>query len=303
MGRDDPGPFQVTNKYKKRQNAQTQKMSRNYDRLKTDNYIATLDDRIVFEEASHTYHVDGQRVPKSVTAFVKDVTRDDFNGPLIIERNLSSWKAKRTSKYFSLINGMDDKSATAAILEEWNGAGRLGTSLHKRMEGLLNKEQDVSDNKTDVEFATLKTFLSESLFGQELQPLRTELSVFYEQEDGTVPVAGQIDALFIDQSNEMVLIDFKRTAHDLSSGAVPFKGKMCGWPLEGHYANDFTKYSLQQSFYAVMVEQRMGIPIPANKRFLLQVPPGGTECNLIPCACFDDEVKQILSHGPEKRLW
>mgnify|MGYP001186682857 CR=1 FL=1 len=276
-------------------------MSRNFDRLRQENYIATLDDRIVFEEASHTYYVDGQKVPKSVTKFVKEVTRDDFDGTLIIERNLASWRAKPASKYFDLIDGLDDQSATAAILEEWNGAGRIGTSLHKRMEGLLNGEEDVSDNKTDTEFETLKAFLSESLFGQELEPLRTELSVFYEQDDGTVPVAGQIDALFVDKSNEMVLIDFKRTAHDLSSGAVPFKGKTCSWPLEGHYANDFTKYSLQQSFYAVMVEQRMGIPIPANKRFLLQVPPGGTQCNLIPCACFDEEVKQILDHVTEKR--
>jgi len=267
-------------------------MARNYEFLRTEHYIAGLDDRIVFDEDKHAYHVDGQKVPKSVTGFVKQVSDDHFDGNLIIEKNLASWRAKTTSKYFPIINGKNDEEAKAAILNEWNGAGRLGTALHRRMEGLLNGMPNVADNETDSEFATAKAYVAEHMKG--LTPLRTELSLFYERGDGTVPCAGQADALLVNEENEMVLVDFKRTSKDLTAEAIPFKGKRCKAPLEGYYANEHNKYSLQQSMYAVMIEQRLQIPVPHNKRFLLKIPPGGEACELIPCACFDAQAKALL---------
>lgn len=267
------------------------KMARNYEFLRNEHNIAGLDDRIVFDEDKHAYHVDGQKVPKSVTGFVKDVSGDDFNGPLIIEKNLASWRAKTNSKYFATIDGLNDEEAKAAILSEWNGAGRLGTALHKRMEGLLNGMPDVADNETDPEFAAARDYVA-GMTG--LTPLRTELSLFYERGNGTVPCAGQADALFVDEENELVIVDFKRTDKDLTAAAKPFKGKRCKAPLEGYYANENTKYSLQQSFYSVMIEQRMGIPVPPNKRFLLKIPPGGGVCELIRCAVFDEQAKALL---------
>jgi len=267
-------------------------MARNYEFLRNENSIAGLDDRIVFDEAKHAYHVDGQRIPKSVTAFVKQVSGDNFNGPLIIDRNLASWRAKKTSKYFATVEGKTDEEAKTAILAEWNDTGRLGTALHMRMEGLLNGVPDAPDGETDAEFATAKDYVAK-LTG--LTPLRTELSLFYVRADCTIPCAGQADALFVDNENEMVLIDWKRTDKDLTADAVPFKGKKCNAPLAEYFANEHTKYSLQQSMYAVMIEQRLGIPVPPEKRFLLKVTPGEAACELVPCACFDAQASALLN--------
>ena len=278
-------------------------MARNYDFLRTQNFIDGLDDRICFNEEAHTYHVDGTRIMKSVTSFVKDVSGDEFNGPLIIEKNLASWRAKPTSKYFLLLQDKSDEDAKTAILAEWNGAGRLGTALHLRMEGLLNGMDDVPDGETDPEFEAAKSFIANMEGG--LRPLRTELSLFYQLANSTIPCAGQADALFLDDQDEMVLIDWKRTDKDLTSDAVPFKAKRCKWPLQGWFANEHTKYSLQQSFYAVMIEQRLGVPVPPNKRFLLKVPPGGGSCELIRCANLDEQAKAILDvpyHQPPRGL-
>ena len=57
----------------------------------------------------------------------------------------------------------------------------------------------------------------------------------------------ELDALFSDAEGNLVLVDLKRTDHDLSADVVPFKGKTCTYPLERFYANDFIKY--QKCFY------------------------------------------------------
>ena len=268
---------------------------RNYSRLAQLFPIEDIDPYVEFEEQSHRYTVRGQLVPRSATKIVGDALAEEpFDGDAVILKNLASWKARPSSKYGAMIQGMDDAEATSKIKGLWSNANILGTKLHRRLEANLNEDTEPDDGVTDVEWKTLETAL-EKLQGMGWVPRRTELSMWWERSsDGKVVCAGQLDALFSDAEGNLVLVDLKRTDHDLSAGVVPFKEKVCNAPLDRFYANDFVKYSLQLSIYAAMFRQRTGLEIAFDRRWLLQAHPSKSEVVWTQCRCLDTEAVALL---------
>ena len=94
-------------------------------------------------------------------------------------------------------------------------------------------------------------------------------------------------------SKHYVLVDFKRVLDKtISSDAFSF-GKFAKHPaLNSLPANDFYKYSLQQSIYAVLLEQA-GLTVE-RPFVLLQLDPNVTEYRLIECADLTEQAQQIL---------
>lgn len=271
---------------------------RNFAQLAEANALKGLDERIMYDDDAHRYTVDSAVVPRSVTAVLKTVLNEsEFDPGLIIRKNLAAWRRNPRSKYGVVVAGRSDAEAAEQIKKQWTDANRLGTALHRRLEGFLNGVAMEDDGETDVEWPSVVKAV-ESLQSVGAQPFRTELSVFWTRgSDGAVTCAGQVDALLRcgeGEGAEFVMVDLKRTDKRLAATVEPFEGKTCRAPLEKQWANEFNKYSLQLSCYCVMLKQCTGIDVPSQNRFLLRAHPSSPGAELIACACFDAEAEQIL---------
>jgi hypothetical protein len=268
---------------------------RNYTTLARTYPIEQLDPHVLFDEARHRYTVRGELVPRSATKVVSEaLSEEPFDGDAIILKNLASWKSKPKTKYGAMIVGLDDEAATKKIKTLWESANVLGTKLHKRLEAHLNNDTEDQDGETDVEWETVAAEVSK-VTAKGWVARRTELSMWWERiRDGKVVCAGQLDALFSDENDNLIIVDLKRTDKDLSPGLIPFKEKTCAAPLAAFYANDYVKYSLQTSIYAVMFAQRTGLEIHPDRRWLLQAHPSKSEAVWTQCRCFDKEAIELL---------
>ena len=276
----------------------TSARGRNFVQLAETNALGGLDEHIVYDDDDHRYTVDGVVVPISVTGVIKKVADErDFDADLIIRKNLAAWRRNPSSKYGQVVDGHDDPRATLAIKQQWLDACRLGTMLHRRLEGHFNGEELPPDGETDVEWPGLVQAIK-GLADIGALPFRTELSVFWRRSsDGSVVCAGQVDALMRcgeGDTAEFVMVDLKRTDKQLSASAEPYQGKRCLPPLSDQWSNDHTKYSLQLSMYCVMLKQCSGLRVPPANRFLLRSHPSMPTAELVACACFDAEAEKIL---------
>ena len=265
---------------------------RNCTKLASDNPILPLDTRISFSEEGHKYFIDGSVFQgKSATTLVRDsFSGEEFNGPLVVRRNLASWRAKPASKYHELVRSLDDASAEAAVLAQWDDANRLGTETHLVCERVLNGE-DAGPEASNVakELSQFKSFLADH---PTLEPYRTELSLFYTRPDGSVSVCGQLDALLkCSETGAVVMIDFKRTNHSLTPDTHSFGREGLG-VLEGIPANDFHKYSLQLSLYSVLCEHH-GIHV--DSCFLLKLHSDLSTYELTRACDLMEEARSILA--------
>jgi hypothetical protein len=269
-----------------------QPRGRNCAALAEANPILPLDTRIGFSEEGHKYFIDGSVFQgKSATTLVREqFSGEEFDGPLVVRRNLASWRAKPSSKYHSLVHSLDDAQAEAAILATWAEANRLGTETHLVCERVLNGE-DPGEESVGVskEMSQFRTFLRDH---PTLKPYRTELSLFYSRPEGSVSVCGQLDALLkCSESGAVVMVDFKRTNHSLAADAPCF-GKEGLGVLEGIPANDFHKYSLQLSIYTVLCEHH-GIQV--DSRYLLKLHPDMETYEFAQCCDLVEEARAIVA--------
>jgi len=278
-----------------------QPSGRNYTTLAQLHTIEGIDDRVSFDEVSHTYHVDGMQVPISVTKVLKQVTgEEEFDADLVINNNMALWRSRPRSEYGAMIAGLSDDEARSMLKQTWSDANRLGTQLHLRLEAEMNAEPCEGCEETDAEWEMVKRQLLNMVEERGWTPFRSELSVFYQAkspdisaQDTIVVCAGQIDALFTDEDGHLVMVDLKRVKRPLKNVA-PFGNKVCNAPMDLHWANEFVKYSLQLSMYCVMVEQCTGVTVDPKNRFLLQAHPRMQSAEFVTCDCFDSEARCIL---------
>jgi len=263
-------------------------------KLAHDHPLEGVDDVVRMDAATHTYFVNGKALSRSATSVVAAAIGSEFDADLTISTYLASWRKNPRNKYNRVVAGLDDDAATKAIKHAWNEANRLGTKLHARLEAHMNDENTPDDDETDVEWRSLLPKLEE-LQGLGWVPRRAELTLWSDDANGEPSVGGQIDCLFEDAEGNLVLVDLKRTARDLGPATTAFGGKVVAAAcLEGVPATDHTKYSLQLSVYAAMFEQRTGVLIRPNRRFLLQAHPELPCAILTPCSCYDTAARALL---------
>jgi len=246
------------------------------------------DDDIVFDEPSHTYTVRGKRVPISVTKLGSQAVPPEhrFDGRKVIAKNLRSWRSNASSKYHDMVQGDDDEQAMKNVLASWDKNRDAGTGMHKAFEQFLNEEPVEKEEEYAVEMSQFRTAM-DSLTG--LAPVRTEMSIFCNDANGDAAVAGQIDLLVKDADGGLHIVDFKRTAGDLTPGARSFgKFFLDNLPINDHY-----KYSLQLSLYAAMFELQTGRPILSCR--LMQVHPDLEEARIIPTTDLGRDARALLS--------
>lgn len=245
------------------------------------------DDDIVFDDPSHTYTVRGKKVPVSVTKLVSRAVPPEhrFDGRKIIVKNLTSWRSNASSKYHSMVAEVGDEQAIKNVLASWDKNRDAGTGMHKCFEHIMNLEPVPRADEYATEIAQLHVAM-DNLVG--LVPARTEMSVFANDAQGDAAVAGQIDLLMKDTEGHYHIVDFKRTAADLTPGAHAFGKKFLNdLPINDHY-----KYSLQLAMYALMFELQTGVPIASTR--LLQVHPDLDAARLIPTSDMKEHAQALL---------
>lgn len=245
------------------------------------------DGDIAFDEPSHTYTVRGKRVPVSVTKLVSQAVPPEhrFDGRKVIAKNLTSWRNNASSKYHFMVADVEDEQAIKNVLASWDKNRDAGTGMHKCFEQIMNLEPVPRADEYASEIAQFHVAM-DSLIG--LVPARTEMSVFANDAQGDAAVAGQIDLLMKDTEGQYHIVDFKRTAADLTPGANSYgKTFLDGLPINDHY-----KYSLQLAMYALMFELQTGVPIASMR--LLQVHPDLPEARLIPTSDMKEHARALL---------
>ena len=121
---------------------------------------------------------------------------------------------------------------------------------------------------TDMEeIQTFRCFLTEFLEVRRWRLYRAEWTIY----DEVVMVAGQIDAVFVDCSGALHMIDWKRVRHPLlpTSGE---KFQRYGMSLCEHLLdNHFNHYALQQNLYSAILRRRYALHL--SSMALVQIHP------------------------------
>ena len=215
------------------------------------------DSRIVFDEPTHTYSIDGSNHKViSVTTLIHHYF-PEFKPYEIITKMRKS-KNGMPLKY----QNMSDEE----IIKQWNDNGKeasqLVTSLHKSIELYYEKEpidfiemikfNDIVEQHT-VEFYYFLKF--NETVKDRLRPYRTEWSIFRSE----LKLAGQLDMLYeiIDEPGQYALYDWKRVKE------IKFENKYeKGFYKLNHLDHcNYNHYSIQLNIYKRILETLYGLKI------------------------------------------
>ena len=162
------------------------------------------EDRIVFYEESHTYTVDGIKIPRSVTGLFHAYQASHFDPMVAIEamKRGKNWAVKMQE----FVNEAGDCMSDDEICNLWQLRGRIasarGTLLHFHAECHLNNREIEKPHSPEF-----KNFLliAEALGEMGWRPFRTEVCLVHLG----LCVAGQLDALFRNDNEELAILDWK----------------------------------------------------------------------------------------------
>lgn len=193
------------------------------------------DSNFKFDPQWHRYTYGGKKYT-SVTTFLKN-----FHKPFDQEY----WSKKKS----------DDLGVPQDwLLKEWKDknerANEVGTATHNWIESYFNQiyqplptDLDVIDriNKFNNIFAT-------HLY--KLQPIQFELRIFSKK----YPIAGTIDSIFL-YNGKLFILDWKTNGEFKHDDHPKGKYNKLLSPFEDFYENHLNEYSIQVSFYALILEE------------------------------------------------
>ena len=255
------------------------------------------ENQLAFQEASHTYWLNGKKVPISVTSFLKPILsgEDEFDADAIIRKNLYSWRHNASSKYHVEIEGLTDDDAAARIKQLWDETRNRGTKLHALLEDVCNgKTVSTADR---IDFASELDQYEHFRHDYDWMPFRTELCVAATScEDANQPaLAGSIDALYTSHGpnqKNVYIVDYKRTPKDLTPTG-PSYGKRANHSNFSHRPlNEHLKYACQLATYRILLKKFYGLD--THGAYLLQLHKDLPHYNLIPVLDLRDEIHHIL---------
>jgi hypothetical protein len=265
------------------------------------------DDVIKFDESTHTYFYNGNKIEYSVSKAAKNAFQPKpFNGPLVVENCYQGWvDAGKKCEYWDIIStSATDEEAKKRILNSWVAARDHGTGVHLCVELHMNRfpgpewrEHSFTEGEYDEKYLPELKQLDDwarSDDSKNLIPFRTELSTIWR--NGLV--AGQCDLLMYDTVRKrFVLIDLKRVKgkYSLLPTEQGYKGK-CGLsgPMKGKQESNHNIYSLQLSMYSVMIAHSHGWDA-GNEIYILRVHgEDRATYQWVKCTDFTKEAVEIL---------
>ncbi|MBA3533760.1 MAG: PD-(D/E)XK nuclease family protein [Ardenticatenales bacterium] len=202
--------------------------------------MSSVFDQIAYDEASHTYTLNGQALT-SVGRMI-DYVKQPFDAPTIAART-----AAKTGQTVEEVLAMWETKRVAAQ--------QRGERVHRYIERVLRGQQDAADSDT---FLALNDKLPEEhafdsfweQTGSKLQVLKTEWIV----GDAELGVAGRLDSLFSSPAtNRDHVWDWKTGSRFNTSN----RWQILLPPFDDLDDCEFNCYSLQLSLYRLIVERNL----------------------------------------------
>jgi hypothetical protein len=260
------------------------------------------DDRIQFEEETHTYTIDGERAGwTSCTGFLHNFF-GHFDADATIAKMMASpkWFA---SKYYGM--------TADAIKKQWSDKGAAssaaGTRMHLDIEHFYNAlpaawVQAKGKHVNDVETGLLCMREADSWdpaagaewdyfcdyqrrHGYQFEPFRTEWLVFDEEHK----VAGSIDMVYMKPDGTLAIYDWKRieelkTENRFQSGLGP---------VEHLPDTNYWHYSLQLNVYRYILQKHYGYVV--SELALVVLHPNNSSWRVAKLNFMDDEVASMMA--------
>lgn len=251
--------------------------------------------RIKFDEGPHTYTVDGDLMPISISGLV-GAFHKPFDTEDILQNIFFRAKGQDSRTYripYSKASTSSNKFAGKTIEETaqlWRHQNQAGTDFHASVEYFFDKlgtthYSDMTNsekvrhfrscpnyNEVDNKQTSEQFFRAMEVFTREGWAIyRYEWNVFWKEYE----ICGGVDAVFkrktVSGKDEFCIVDWKRSGADYD--AVYGKGALrkLFYPLEDKKDNKFECYSLQVGFYAAILHYEYGLNV--TKAYFVQFQP------------------------------
>lgn len=254
-------------------------------------YAHPRDERITFDEESHTYTIDGSKEGwSSCTQFIHGFVQE-FDADAIIKKMMGSPKWSE-SKYYGM--------TADAIKTQWsnsaNEASTAGTRMHLDIErynnaepvGNLEGDGWVPNASTEWDFflAYEKKFRQKNGF----IPYRTEWLVFKED----IKLAGSIDMLYLKPDGTLAIYDWKRAKEIKYENSFQ---KMRP-PLDNLPDTNYWHYSLQLNIYRRILEELYGVVV--SEMALVVLHPNNRSYKVLQLNRMDEAVSAMFEDRAAK---
>ena len=240
----------------------------------------TRDERIQFDDPTHTYTIDGDSSYISVTTW----NHKHFK-PFDADKIIANMKRSRNwsnSKYY----GMTDKEIKDSWEKNRDEAATSGTKMHYDIECYYNN-MNVENDSTEYQY-----FIDFKNDHPNLKPYRTEWTVF----DEDLKMAGSIDMVYENNDGTLSIYDWKRSKQIKKTN--PF-GSSINKLIDHIPDSNYWHYSLQLNTYKAILERKYGKTVtdlylvclhPNNKKYQkIKVADLSKEINLL----FDERFRKV----------
>jgi len=251
-------------------------------KLATDNPFQR-EDRVQFDEESHTYTIDGVVAPRSITGLLHQ-----YENQFDPERAMSAMQNGRF--WDSTCEDLEMRGLGVTkkdFLDRWAKAGEIGRMrghlLHFHCECLANAVPVREPHSPDFQQAQ-KIF---NLFLEMgMRPYRTEVNIFHVG----LRCGGQPDLLLLDSRGRIVIVDWKRTKRlSMENDHATLKYPLTHLPDCSYY-----RYSLQVNLYRYILESEYSMTV--GSMFLAVCHPDLPAARLVEVPRVDDEVHALVEH-------
>lgn len=244
------------------------------------------DERISFDEATHTYSIDGSRDGWiSTTQFIHGFF-EAFDPDAVITKMMASRNWSK-SKYFGM--------TAEAIKKQWSDSGKeaseAGTRMHLDIEHYNNAEPvgnlagDQWEANPGPEWDYFIAYERKHRLKYGFEPFRTEWLVFKED----IKLAGSIDMVYKKPDGSLAIYDWKR-AKDMRYENSFQSGKP---PLDHLPDTNYWHYSLQLNIYRCILEELYDARV--SEMALVVLHPNNSSFRVIMLNRMDDEVQAMFA--------
>jgi len=244
------------------------------------------DARILFEESTHTYTVDGSSDRMmSCTGFISKFY-EHFNPDAVIEKMMKGRNWNPNNKYW----GMTPDQIKKIWDDSGKDASEAGTRMHLDIEHYNNAEPvgnlagDNYEPLDSLEWTYFLKYDEEHRKVRGFEPYRTEWLVFKEE----IKLSGSIDMVYKKPDGTLAIYDWKR-AKDIKKDN-PFQ-KMYA-PLSHLPDTNYWHYSLQLNIYRRILQEKYGWVV--SELALVVLHPNAGSYEVISLDILDDEVEAMF---------
>ena len=242
------------------------------------------DDRILFDEPTHTYTIDGDSNYMSVTTFNHKLFEEfDANKIIANMRKSRNWE---NNKYY----GKTDEEIKALWEANRDNAAQAGTKMHYDIECYYNECPNENDSIEYQYFLNFKdTF-------PELKAYRTEWTVFHEE----LKLAGSIDMVFENEEGDLLIYDWKRSKEIVKTSTW---NKFSNNDTISHIPDtNYWHYCLQLNTYKAILEAKYDKKVVGL--YLVCLHPDNKNKNFqrIKVADLQEEVKDLFEYRKQSLL-